>query len=79
MEKKGRVARYMVGPRVGSSRAARHDATRVSRPTPKRHFKPRAAFSHPVQSSSTPRMSIWTPKGLAREPRQTALSTPAEK
>ena len=71
MKGKGRAAHYKVGPRAASCAARDHHA-RVPSLAPKRHFKPRATFSHPVRSSSTPGMSIWTPKGLARELRRTA-------
>ena len=58
--------------RAASSRAALHDAARVSCHAPKWLFKSRAASSHPVRSSSTPGMSVWTPEELARKSRQTA-------
>jgi hypothetical protein len=83
MRLKGRVARFKVGPRAPSSRAACDDHARVSTSAPSRPFEPRTASSSPTRSFSTLGMSIWALKGLAREPRRTArqpqVSTETEK
>jgi hypothetical protein len=61
MRAKRSAARFKVGPRAPSSRAAHDDYARVSTSAPNRPFKPQTAFSH-----------IWTPERLARKSRQTA-------
>ena len=72
MKGKGRVAHNMVGPCTGPSRAARDGHARVPKHALVRRFEPQTVFSYPVRSSPSPGMSIRTPEGLAREPRQTA-------
>ena len=58
MKKKGRAVSLKVGPHVVPSRAACHDATRVSIFALNHHLEPRVTFSYPVQSSSTPGISF---------------------
>ena len=72
MKGKGRAVHNMVGPRAGPSRAARDGHARVPKHEPICRFKPLTIFPHPVQSSPSPGMSIWTPEGLACESRRTA-------
>jgi hypothetical protein len=72
MRGKGRAAHKVVGPRAGPSSAARDVHARVPRHAPIYRFEPRTFFSYLVRSSPNPGMSIWTPEGLAREPRRTA-------
>ena len=67
MKRKGRAARYKVGPRMGPSRTARHGLTRVSPSAPKPCLESRTTLSHPVRSFSTLRMSVWRLKGLTRK------------
>uniref|UniRef100_A0A2N9F6M9 Uncharacterized protein n=1 Tax=Fagus sylvatica TaxID=28930 RepID=A0A2N9F6M9_FAGSY len=62
MRLKGRAARFKVGPRAPSSRAARDDHARVSTSAPSRPFEPRTASSSPTRSFSTLGMSIWALK-----------------
>uniref|UniRef100_A0A2N9GSA8 Uncharacterized protein n=1 Tax=Fagus sylvatica TaxID=28930 RepID=A0A2N9GSA8_FAGSY len=55
MRTKGRAARFKVGPRAPSSRAARDDHAPVSTSAPNGPFEPRTATSHLVRSFSNPR------------------------
>ena len=75
MRAKRRLARFKVGPSAPSSCAARDDHAPVSTSAPSSPLEPRTASPHLVRSFPTLGMSIWTPEGLARKPRQIAQKT----